>query len=163
MKKIPIFAQFWGNFQYILYIRKMKNSRQDTHGIFSFGHFCDPLGMPNQKILVPNPGIFFFGFHKFFDTVIQSKKRNQTRNLLLKFFFINRPSLIWMPIRLQKWYIPESISESTSDRRHTKNDVKIFLDILQENSIQVGKSSFPCHFFSCGLTGLLKRQDKNTY
>ena len=27
--------------------------------IFPYGHFCDPLGIPNQKICVSDPGIFF--------------------------------------------------------------------------------------------------------
>ena len=35
---------------------------QDTHGIFSYGHFCDSMGILNQKIWVPNPGIFFLDF-----------------------------------------------------------------------------------------------------
>ena len=26
--------------------------------IFPYGHFCDPWGIPNQKIWVSNPGIF---------------------------------------------------------------------------------------------------------
>ena len=34
-------------------------SHQDTHQIFSFGHFCEPWGIPNQKIWVSYPGIFF--------------------------------------------------------------------------------------------------------
>ena len=39
--------------------RKTAFSRQDTHRIFSFGYFCDPWGIPDQKILVSYPGIFF--------------------------------------------------------------------------------------------------------
>ena len=39
-------------------IRRIKISRQDTYGIFSFRYFCDPQGMHNQKMRVPNPGIF---------------------------------------------------------------------------------------------------------
>ena len=40
-------------------IRKIGFSRQDTHQIFSFGHFCDPWNTPNQKIWVSYPGNFF--------------------------------------------------------------------------------------------------------
>ena len=65
----------------------MKISRQDTHGIFSFGHFCDPQGIPDQKKLVPNPGIFFV-FQRFFDTVIQchGKSSKSSFNKINKIF-----------------------------------------------------------------------------
>ena len=42
---------------------------------FHFGHFCDLLGIPNQKIQGPNRGKNFFVFHRFFDTVQPLKTR----------------------------------------------------------------------------------------
>ena len=37
----------------------ISRQEQDTHRIFSFEHFCDPWGIPNQKIWVSYLGIFF--------------------------------------------------------------------------------------------------------
>ena len=50
--------------------RKTSFSRQDTHQIFSFEHFYDPWVIPNQKIWVSYPGIFFLYFSLFRGTVL---------------------------------------------------------------------------------------------
>ena len=77
MLKTPIFLSNCGQFT-LHKFEKIEFSRQDMNQIFPYGHFCDPWGIPNQKIWLSNPGIFSV-FQCFLDHRVTYRKRKQSQ------------------------------------------------------------------------------------